>query len=63
MKDELITGIPWYSETYLLHVIATQYTLHNTTVKKECGGPAVECLIRDRGAAGSNLTGVTALGP
>ena len=28
---------------------------------RECSGSAVECLTRDRGAAGSTLTGVTAL--
>ena len=29
----------------------------------ERSGSVVECLTRDRGAAGSSLTGVTALGP
>ena len=30
-------------------------------LNKECSGSLVECLTRDRGAAGSSLTGVTAL--
>ena len=29
----------------------------------ECSGSVVECLTRDRGAAGSSLTGITALCP
>ena len=32
-------------------------------VIRECSGSVVECLTRDRGAAGSSLTGVTALCP
>ena len=31
------------------------------TILWECSGSVVECLTRDRGAAGSSLTGVTAL--
>ena len=38
---------------------ATDYT--NTTAIWECSGSVVECLIRDRRARGSSLTGVTAL--
>ena len=37
-----------------------------STVQKvvwECSGSVVECLTRDRGAASSSLTGVTALCP
>ena len=30
---------------------------------RECSGSVVECLTRDRGAAGSSLTGITALCP
>ena len=30
-------------------------------LSRECSGSVVECLTRDRGAAGSSLTGVSAL--
>ena len=33
----------------------------NSKVGRERSGSVVECLTRDRGAAGSSLTGVTAL--
>ena len=33
----------------------------STLVDREGSGSVVECLTRDRGAAGSSLTGVTAL--
>ena len=32
-------------------------------IRRERSGSAVECLARDRGTAGSSLTGVTALFP
>ena len=40
-------------------------TLHNTKIMvfRECSGSVVDCLTRDRGAAGLSLTGVTALCP
>ena len=34
---------------------------HRLIKCRECSGSVVECLTRDRGAVGSNLTGVTAL--
>ena len=34
-----------------------------TTVHRERSGSVVECLMRDRGAASSSITGVTALCP
>ena len=40
----------------------TKYRLLNS-VYRERSGSVVECLTRDRGAAGSSLTGVTAFGP
>ena len=33
------------------------------TCDRECSGSVVECLTRDRGAAGGSLTGVTAFCP
>ena len=36
-------------------------TTNITTITRERSGSVVECLTRDRGAAGSSLTGVTAL--
>ena len=35
--------------------------IENTNVTRERSGSVVECLTRDRRAAGSSLTGVTAL--
>ena len=40
-----------------------QYQIQNSTKKCELSGSVVECLTRDRWAAGSSLTGVTALCP
>ena len=40
-----------------------QIWLHSCAIYKRCSGSVVECLTRDREAAGSSLTGVTALCP
>ena len=41
----------------------TKVTFVDSYNSKEHSGPVVECLNRDRGAAGSSLTGVTVLCP
>ena len=45
--------------TFVFHIIS--FVPHIVT--RERGGSVVECLTRDRRAAGSSLTGVTALCP
>ena len=45
-----------------LHNMLTKETADESQIiLRECSGSVVECLTRDRGVAGSSLTGVTAL--
>ena len=44
-----------------IDVILCRYILGTSKNQKERSGSVVECLTRDRGGAGSSLTGVTAL--
>ena len=59
------TSIPYYhiypknSDTSIPYLIINMVF----TLNRECSGSVVECLTRDRGAAGSSLTGVTAYSP
>ena len=41
--------------------MAIEFLIKLDTVKSGWGSSVVECLTRDRGATGSNLTGITAL--
>ena len=45
------------------YVIKILFILLFLYQNRECSGSVVECLTRDRGAAGSNLTGITVLYP
>ena len=45
------------------HAWVTEDGILQTMLKLEHSGSAVECLTRDRGTAGSSLTGVTVLCP
>ena len=49
----------------MLHSVASDQDPHCLPLshKKDVGSSVVECLTRDRRAAGSSLTGVTALCP
>ena len=49
-----------HSELPALYWLSKLHKRHYTC-KRERSGSVVECLTRDRGAAGSSLTGVTAL--
>ena len=51
---------------YLIRVVTVYQRMHlgvTSIQRRERSGSVVECLTRDRGAAGSNLTSVTALCP
>ena len=69
--DTPLLNDPSFSEKYYLEqILATRAQTYNVSLKimtalvkywKGHSGSVVECLARDRGAAGSSLTGVTAL--
>ena len=52
-------------EPHWRHCVMSLSKTHLSMLSKdstrECSGSVVECLTRDRGAAGSRLTGITAL--
>ena len=48
---------------FVIYVSRLSCFLVCTSCGRERSGSVVECLTRDRGAAGSSLTGVTALCP
>ena len=48
---------------FVIYVSRLSCFLVCTSCGRERNGSVVECLTRDRGAAGSSLTGVTALCP
>ena len=61
MREEMtkyVTGRLKVKEKFLI-VVVIQNLLQ--AILRECSGSVVECLTRDRGVAGSSLTGVTAL--
>ena len=58
-KSDKMPGLP--SILSLFHNKFNKF--NNTRAQWECSGSVVECLTQDRGAAGSSLTGVTALCP
>ena len=53
----------WFNSSAALHYILQELFSHATKWNMERSGSVVECLPRDRMAAGSSLTGVTALCP
>ena len=45
----------------ILKILTNNNLISHQNIRRECSGSVVECLTRDRGAAGSSLTEVTAL--
>ena len=43
------------------HKYTNQSSVIHLKIARECSGSVIECLNRDREAAGSSLTGITAL--
>ena len=62
----LLRLVLWHSQDPhlpALHNCQVCLNLHKYKKSRECSGSVVECLTQDRRAAGSSLTGITALCP
>ena len=55
--------LQWNTNQYGIQQGCTVKNWLSLTIARERSGSVVECLTQDRGAAGSSLTGVTALCP